>query len=110
MALHRWSSSLGSSVFDKVAETELGECPASEIDDEEEDPSNGFYEIPLVGDDPWKTRADALENQEPRDGSDDDSDDLFLDPHLREVCTWNVMVFWSPCQQDGVHSWWTQAW
>jgi hypothetical protein len=65
----------------KVPETELGECPESENDDEEEDPSNGLYEIPLVGDGLWKTRADAFENR---------------DPHLCEVCTGKVMMFSKP--------------
>jgi hypothetical protein len=79
----------------KVPETELGECPESDNDDEEEDPSNGLYEIPLVGDDLWKSRADAFDNREPRDDSDD-GDNLYLDPYLCEFCTGKVMLFSKP--------------
>jgi hypothetical protein len=39
----------------KVAVNELGDCPGSESDDNEENPSQGFYMNPLVSDDPWTT-------------------------------------------------------
>jgi hypothetical protein len=66
-----------------VPEIELGECPECESDDDEEDPSKGCYANPLVGDDMWTKIADAYDNHEPRDGSDD-SDDFHVPPHLRD--------------------------
>jgi hypothetical protein len=58
----------------KVPETELGDCPESESNDEEEDPSKRFYTTPLLGDDLRTTRADVSKNGKPRDGSDDSAD------------------------------------
>jgi hypothetical protein len=39
----------------KVAVNELGDCPGSESDDDEENPYQGFYMYPLVSEDPRKT-------------------------------------------------------
>jgi hypothetical protein len=57
-----------------IPEAELGDCPESKSDDEEEDLSKGFYVNPHVGGDLWTTRADAFENRESRDVSDDSAD------------------------------------
>jgi hypothetical protein len=46
----------------KVAVNELGDCPGSEIDEDEENPFQGFYMNPLVSDDPWTTHAGISED------------------------------------------------
>jgi hypothetical protein len=46
----------------KVAVNELGDFPGSESDDDEENPSKGFYMNPLVSDDPWTTHSGISED------------------------------------------------
>jgi hypothetical protein len=46
----------------KVAVNELGDCPGSESDDDEENPSQGFCMNLLVSDDPWTTHAGISED------------------------------------------------
>jgi hypothetical protein len=45
----------------KVSGNELGECPDSESDDDEENPSQGLYMNHLVSGDPWTTHVDVSE-------------------------------------------------
>jgi hypothetical protein len=45
----------------KVTVNELGDCPSSESDNDEENPSQGFYMNPLVSDDSWTTHAGISE-------------------------------------------------
>jgi hypothetical protein len=46
----------------KVAVNELGDCPGSESDDDEENPPQGLYMNPLVSDNPWTTHAGISED------------------------------------------------
>jgi hypothetical protein len=48
--------------FTKVAVKELGDCPGSESDDDEKNPSQGFYMNLLVSGDPWTTHAGISED------------------------------------------------
>jgi hypothetical protein len=59
-------------LFTKVAVNELGDCPGSESDDDEENPSQGFYMNPLVSDDPWTAHAGISEDT----GTIEEEDDV----------------------------------
>jgi hypothetical protein len=49
-------------ILTKVAANKLGDCPGSQSDDDEINPSQGFYINPLVSDDPWTTYAGISED------------------------------------------------
>jgi hypothetical protein len=59
----------------------LGDCSGSESDDEEENPSQGFYINPLVSDDPWTTHAGASEDTL---STEDDDDVAYVEHNLAD--------------------------
>jgi hypothetical protein len=75
---HPYIQGLAPSVFScltRVCGNEVGDFPDSENDDdEEENPSQGFYMNPLLSDEPWKIRACTDDYQSPVLDNEDDSD------------------------------------
>jgi hypothetical protein len=58
----------------RVSGNEAGDFPLSESDDEEENPSQGFYTHPLVSDEPWTHHARTDDNEYPVFDNEEDSD------------------------------------
>jgi hypothetical protein len=60
----------------------LGGCPGSEIDDEEENPSQGFYMNHFVSNDPWTTHDGVSEATV---STEDDNDVAYVEQNLADV-------------------------
>jgi hypothetical protein len=75
----------------------LGDCPGSESDDKEENPSQGLYMNHLVSENPWTTHVGGSEATV---STDDDDDVAYVEQNLAdgEVESHNGL-YW---RRDGV--------
>jgi hypothetical protein len=88
------------SFLTRVSGNEAGDCPHSEIDDEEENPSQGFFINPLFSDEPWTRRVRTDDDKDPVFDNEEDSD---IAVPLSGLANENVKtpngLYW---QRDGV--------
>jgi hypothetical protein len=75
----------------------LGDFPSSKNDDEEENPSQGFYMNPLVSDDPWTTNDGVSEANV---STKDDDDVSYVEHNLPDgEVEYHHGLYW---KRDGV--------